>query len=276
MSYKNAFDWTDEHPRYTVIAMSAAVNHLPQVPADAADDEPRAAKRHFRGLAARVAQAREDERAAVARQLHDELGQDLTALKYELVHTAALLVEAGLPRHLIDRLQSLIGVVEVTTGAVRRIAHDLRPPALDHLGLGAAIEFEAAAVARRTGMRCRVALLPHGSHLDHQHATAAFRVFQEAMTNIARHANASAVRIRLSEARRIFTMAIQDNGRGITKAQAGDASSIGLLGMRETVEPLGGSISVTGQRGKGTQVVVRFPLRAPARRKSRVAQGRTS
>ena len=88
-------------------------------------------------------------RAAVARQLHDELGQDLTALKYELVHTTALLVEAGVPRHLIDRLQSLVGVVEVTTGAVRRIAQDLRPPALD-LDLSDAIEFEAAAISRRT------------------------------------------------------------------------------------------------------------------------------
>src|SRR6266581_717340 len=124
-----------------------------------------AEKAQFRGLAARVALAREEERAAVARQLHDELGQDLTALKYELVHTSALLVDAGLPRHLIDRLQSLIGIVEVTTGAVRRIAHDLRPPALDHLGLSDAIEFEAAAVARRTGLRCRVSALPHGSGL---------------------------------------------------------------------------------------------------------------
>ena len=252
--------------------MSVAADHPPVL---RVDDEPHASTAQFRGLAARVARAREEERAAVARQLHDELGQELTALKFELVHTATLLVEAGLPRHLIDRLQSLIGVVEVTTGAVRRIAHDLRPPALDHLGLAAAIEFEAAAVARRTGMRCRVSSLPHGSHLDHAHATAAFRVFQEAMTNIARHANASTVRIRLSEARRTFTMEIQDDGRGITKAEMSRASSIGLLSMREAVEPLGGAITVTGRRGRGTQVVVRFPLRAPAR-KSRAANGRAS
>src|SRR5499425_3405418 len=136
---------------------------------------PVANQAQFRGLAARVALAREEERAAVARQLHDELGQQLTVLKYELVHTATLLVEAGLPRHLIDRLQSLIGIVEVTTGAVRRIAHDLRPPALDHLGLAAAIEFEAAAVARRTGLRCRVSTLPRASALDHVRSIAAFR-----------------------------------------------------------------------------------------------------
>ncbi len=254
--------------------MSVAADH-PAVFRDAADDEPQAPKAHFRGLAARVATAREEERAAVARQLHDELGQDLTALKYELVHTATLLVEAGLPRHLIDRLQSLIGVVELTTSAVRRIAHDLRPPALDHLGLAAAIEFEAAAVARRTGMRCRVSSLPHGTHLDHQHAIAAFRVFQEAMTNITRHANASAVRIRLSEARRIFTMDIQDNGRGITKAQASHAASIGLLSMREAVEPLGGTLAVSGRRGRGTRVIVRLPVPARSSRKVR-AHRRTS
>ena len=253
--------------------MSVAAHHSPA--RNAAYDEPHASKAQLRGLAARVALAREQERAAVARQLHDELGQELTALKYELVHTAALLVDAGLPRHLIDRLQSLIGVVEVTTGAVRRIAHDLRPPALDHLGLAAAIEFEAAAIARRTGLRCRVSSLPHGSRLDHVRSTAAFRVFQEAMTNIARHANAGAVRIRLSEARGLFTMDIHDNGRGITKSQINGVSSVGLLGMREAVEPLGGTLSVSGRRGRGTQVVVRFPLPHAPRRPSRPAHGRS-
>jgi signal transduction histidine kinase len=241
----------------------------------AAHHEPHGSKAQFRGLAARVALAREEERAAVARQLHDELGQELTVLKYELVHTATLLVEAGLPRPLIDRLQSLIGIVEVTTGAVRRIAHRLRPPALDHLGLAAAIEFEAAAVARRTGLRCRVTSLPHGATLDHPHSIAAFRVFQEALTNIARHANASAVRIRLSEARGVFTMDIQDNGRGITKRQINDVSSIGLLGMREAVEPLGGTLSITGRRGRGTRVVARFPLPSQPQRARTKPQGRS-
>ena len=230
----------------------------------------------FRGLAARVALAREEERAAVARQLHDELGQDLTALKYELVHTTTLLVEAGLPRHLIDRLQSLIGVVEVTTGAVRRIAHDLRPPALDHLDLSDAIEFEAGVMARRTGLRCRVSSLPQGSRLEQAQAIAAFRVFQEAMTNISRHANASAIRIRLTETRGMFSMEIQDNGRGITKSEIRNPSSIGLLGMHEAVEPLGGALTITGRKGRGTSVVVRFPLRAQARRRMRVVRGRSS
>ena len=225
----------------------------------------------FRGLAARVAQAREEERAAVARQLHDELGQELTALKYELVHTSRLLVEAGVPRHLVDRLQSLIGVVEMTTGAVRRIAQDLRPPALD-LDLSAAVEFEAAAIAKRTGLRCRVSSLARGSRLDQPQSIAAFRVFQEAITNVSRHANASAVRIRLSEARGIFTMDIHDNGRGITKAESTSASAIGLLGMREAVEPFGGTLSISGRRGRGTRVIVRFPLPARAQRKMRVVR----
>jgi signal transduction histidine kinase len=255
--------------------MSVAAQH--SADRAAAHHEPHGSKAQFRGLAARVALAREEERAAVARQLHDELGQELTVLKYELVHTAKQLVEAGLPRHLIDRLQSLIGIVEVTTGAVRRIAHRLRPPALDHLGLAAAIEFEAAAVARRTGLRCRVASLPRGTTLDHPHSIAAFRVFQEAMTNIARHANASAVRIRLSESRGVFTMDIHDNGRGITKTQINDVSSIGLLGMREAVEPLGGTLSIAGRRGRGTRVVVRFPLPThPQRARTKAAARRSA
>jgi signal transduction histidine kinase len=232
----------------------------------------------FRGLAARVALAREEERAAVARQLHDELGQELTALKYELVHTSALLVEAGLPLHLVDRLQSLIGVVEMTTGAVRRIAQDLRPPTLDLLDLSAAVEFEAAAISKRTGLRCRVSSTPRitQSRLTQPQSIAAFRVFQEAITNVSRHANASAVRIRLSEAQGRFTMEIRDNGRGITKPELKSPSSIGLLGMHESVEPLGGTLLITGRRGRGTSVVVRFPLPSPARRKMRVVRARSS
>ena len=232
----------------------------------------------FRGLAARVALAREEERAAVARQLHDELGQELTALKYELVHTSALLVEAGLPRHLIDRLQSLIGVVEMTTGAVRRIAQDLRPPTLDLLDLSAALEFEAAAISKRTGLRCRVASTPRitQSRLTQPQSIAAFRVFQEAITNVSRHANASAVRIKLRESRGRFSMEIHDNGRGITKPELTSVSSIGLLGMREAVEPLGGTLTITGRRGHGTSVVVRFPLPSPPRRRMRVVRGRSS
>ena len=236
---------------------------------------PVAADEQFRGLAARVALAREEERAAVARQLHDELGQELTALKYELVHTTSQLVEAGLPRHLIDRLQSLVGVVEMTTGAVRRIAQDLRPPALD-LDLSDAIEFEAAAISRRTGLRCRVTPLGRDSNLDEPRSLAAFRVFQEAMTNIARHANASAVRVRLNEARGTFTMEVRDNGRGITPTEVTGAKSIGLLGMREAVEPLGGALAVTGRRGHGTRVVVRFPLRAKAARRPRAKRKKPS
>ena len=232
----------------------------------------------FRGLAARVALAREEERAAVARQLHDELGQELTALKYELVHTSTLLVEAGLPRHLIDRLQSLIGVVEMTTGAVRRIAQDLRPPTLDLLDLSAAVEFEAAAIAKRTGLRCRVSVTPRNSQsrLPQPQSIAAFRVFQEAITNISRHANASAVRIRLSEARGRFEMEIHDNGRGITKPEMHSPSSFGLLGMREAVQPLGGTLAISGHRGRGTTVTVRFPLPSPPRRRMRVVRRRSS
>jgi len=233
---------------------------------------PVANQAQFRGLAARVAQAREEERAAVARQLHDELGQELTALKYELVHTSAQLVDAGLPRHLVDRLQSLIGVVELTTSAVRRIAQDLRPPALD-LDLSAAIEFEAAAISKRTGLRCRVSSLRQNSRLTQTQSIAAFRVFQEAITNVVRHANASAVRIKLTEARGRFTMEIHDNGRGITGPEIKSPSSIGLLGMHEAIEPYGGTLSITGRRGHGTAVIVRLPLpAAQARRKMRVVR----
>ena len=105
--------------------------------------------------------------------------------------------------------------------------------------------------------------------------TAIFRASQEVLTNIARHANASAVRIKLHESRIQFTMEIHDNGRGITKTEIRGARSVGLLSMREAVEPLGGTLSVTGHRGRGTRVAVLFPLRPPARRKMRVVRGRS-
>jgi PAS domain S-box-containing protein len=237
----------------------------------------RASEAQLRSLAARVQSAREDERSEVSRRLHDELGQALTGLKYELMMTITALLAAGLKPALVDRLQSLVGVVEETTNSVRRIATELRPPALDLLGLVTAINLEAAAIRRRTGLRCRVTSPRETTRLDPEQQTAVFRVFQEALTNIVRHAHASAAQIRLREVARTFVMEIQDNGRGITKKEITDPASIGLLGMQERVRLLGGHIEIEGRRGRGTRIVTRFTLpervdRATRRR----AQGRRS
>jgi two-component system sensor histidine kinase UhpB len=213
----------------------------------------------LRRLAARLNSAREAERADVARELHDELGQTLTGLKLEMTRTVRDLMRRGLEPQMIDRMQSMVGSIEVATETVRRLASTLRPPALDHLGLGAAIELEAAAIARRTGVRCRIAGSVGEETLTSEQTTAVFRIVQEALTNVVRHANASAVKISMRQTTRSTSLTIADNGRGINPQALADPVSIGLLGMRERAQLIGAKLSISGRPGKGTAVVVTVP-----------------
>ena len=219
----------------------------------------RESESRMRRLAASVTSAREAERADVARELHDELGQTLTGLKLELTRTVRDLMRRGLEPQMIDRMQSMVGSIEVATETVRRLASTLRPPALDHLGLGAAIELEAAAVARRTGVRCRIAGSVGADALTSEQTTAVFRIVQEALTNVVRHANASAVKISMRQTTRSTSLTIADNGRGINPKALADPVSIGLLGMRERAQLIGARLSISGRPGKGTSVVVTVP-----------------
>jgi signal transduction histidine kinase len=155
-------------------------------------------------------------------------------------------------------MQSMVGNIDVATETVRRLATNLRPPALDHLGLAAAIELEAAAVARRTGLRCRVTGRLRTSGTPEQ-TTAVFRIVQEALMNVVRHAGASAVRIVMRDTPGHLSVKIQDNGRGITARQLDDPGSIGLLGMRERAELIGGQLQITSKRGKGTAILIMAP-----------------
>jgi signal transduction histidine kinase len=230
----------------------------------------RESEQQMRQLAARVEHAREEERARIARELHDELGQTLTALKLELGRAAAELRQERATLVEVDRVQALIGHVEIALATVKRISTGLRPPTLDHLGLAAAIRWEAMAFGARTGLRCRVRANRQTCALTPEQQTVLFRIVQETLTNIARHARASAVQIALNERRGRFELRIQDNGRGITAAEIADPRSIGLLGMRERVALIGGTFGIAGRHGKGTTVAVRIrparPKRAAARR----------
>ena len=220
----------------------------------------------LRRLAASLNSARETERADVARELHDELGQTLTGLKLELSRAVRHLMARGLEPEMIDRMQSMVGGIEVATETVRRLASALRPPALDHLGLGAAIELEAAAIARRTGVRCRIAGSVKATALTPDQTTAIFRIVQEALTNVVRHADASAVKISMRQTTRSTSLTIQDNGRGINPKALADPVSIGLLGMRERAQLIGARLSITARPGRGTAVVVTVPAATAARR----------
>ena len=176
----------------------------------------------------------------------------------------------------MDRRQSLIGLVEIGAAMVKRISTKLRPPALDHLGLAEAIRWEAATFQSRRGLRCHVAAAKGQmtlTTLTPGQQTALFRIFQEALTNIVRHAHASAVRVRLTEQHGVFELRVSDNGRGITQAEIADAGSIGLLGMKERAAQAGATLDIAGLRGKGTVVTVRGPL--SSRRKRQPATRRT-
>ena len=217
-------------------------------------------------LSLRLELAREEERARVARELHDELGQVLTSLKLEFSWLVDQLKKSE-PKpgiQLVNKLQSLIGLIEISIQSVRQISGDLRPAVLDHLGLRDAIQWEATKVEARTGIRCRVATELKHDLGDRTRALALFRILQEALTNVVRHAHAGAVRIGLRQRGGALTLIVKDNGRGITRAELSSVDSIGLLGMSERARLLGGRVKIAGVPGRGTTVTVQVPA-APKR-----------
>src|SRR5687767_3177132 len=162
-------------------------------------------------LSLRLEMAREEERARVARELHDELGQVLTSLKLEFMWLVDQLRNSD-PKpgiQLVNKLQSLIGLIEVSIQSVRQIASDLRPAVLDHLGLREAIEWEATKFEARTGIRCRLSWELKNEPADRTRQLAMFRILQEALTNVVRHAHAGAVRISVRERGRMLTLTIR-------------------------------------------------------------------
>jgi signal transduction histidine kinase len=222
-------------------------------------------REQLRQLAARLQKAREEDRAAIARELHDELGQTLTAIKLELGRVMAMFAQERLETRTVDRFQSLVGLVEIGLTTVRRIATDLRPPVLDHLGLPSAIRWEAIAFRARTGLRVVVRGVRDETTLTSDQQIGVFRIFQEALTNVVRHAKATAVVVTLTEKPHLFVLRIRDNGRGITKTEQADPRSIGLLGMRERAVLLGGELVIGGQPARGTTVTISVPLGARPR-----------
>ena len=214
-------------------------------------------------LSLRLERAREDERARLARELHDDLGQVLTSLKLEFMWLVDQLRKSE-PKpgiQLVNKLQSLIGLIEISIQSVRQISGDLRPAVLDHLGLKDAVQWEATKFQARTGIRCRLTWDAKDGPADRTRQLAVFRILQEALTNVARHAHAGAVRIRVRERGRTLTLTVRDNGRGITKSQLSSVESIGLLGMTERARLLGGRVAIAGVPGRGTTVTLQVPMK---------------
>ena len=214
---------------------------------------------NLRALAARLQSVREEEQIRIAREIHDGLGQALTGLKMDLTWLVGKLLMRQKP--LIKKIRSMFRLIDNTIHSVRKIASGLRPEVLDEVGLAAAIEWQAKDFQLRTGIRCKVDLPPDSDGLDPERSTAVFRIFQEVLTNVARHANATKVNAFMRLSADTLTLEVQDNGKGITPAELLNPKSLGLLGMRERVLPFDGRIKINGIRSKGTQVMVSVPLR---------------
>ena len=153
----------------------------------------------------------------------------------------------------------LAGRIDETIQTVRRIATELRPGVLDSVGLVAALEWQAQQFERQTGLRCRVQSNVRDPLRDQELNTAFFRIFQETLTNVIRHAQARSVEVRFADSGDAMTLEVQDNGRGISEAEIHNTKSIGLLGMRERAALLGGEVRLRGEPGRGTTVTVRIP-----------------
>jgi two-component system, NarL family, sensor histidine kinase UhpB len=218
-----------------------------------------ASRLELRQLSASVVRAREGARLHIARELHDELGQRLSALKLDL---ASLDPQAGAAAH-TERVAAMLGMLDETMTAVRRIAADLRPLMLDDLGLNAALEWLARESARRMGIEITVRLGLDDPVLDKDGAIAVYRIVQEALTNAVRHARATEVRIELRESRGELVLTVQDNGVGFAPEAARKSGSFGLLGIRERAQLLGGSMQTDNPLAGGARITVRLPLRGP-------------
>jgi len=213
----------------------------------------------LRALANSLNAVREEERTRIARQVHDVLGQALTGLKLEL---AALPGKPG-ARGLKARVKSMSARIDEMVGTVRQIATDLRPGILDSLGLAAAIEWLAEDFQARTGVPCSASIDVRSSRLSPTLSTAVFRICQEALTNVIRHANATRVDLRLTQSYGHLILTVRDNGRGISENEI-NSLSIGLVGMKERAVEVGGEVFIFGLPSHGTTVIMKVPLDAPA------------
>ncbi|MDD2902794.1 MAG: PAS domain-containing protein [Syntrophales bacterium] len=213
----------------------------------------------LRRLSGSIMARQEKERTAIARELHDELGQVLTALRMDAVWLAENL--KGKDAKAGDRAVKMCELIDTTIDEVRGLATRLRPGVLDHLGLIDALEWYAAEFRKRTGIAC-IFKPSNVTRVDDFVATAAYRIAQEALTNVARHSFATQAHITLKEVRGMLTLEVVDNGHGFNTKKIEDSECLGLAGMRERAALIGGSLEIQSRPQKGTRVCFKLPLQA--------------
>lgn len=225
-----------------------------------AEEKIRTSEERLHQLTIRLRQAQEEERTRVARYLHDELGQMLTALRLTCTWIAGR-IGADRPE-LVEQIRSCLSLTDEMVTAVQTLSTELRPGVLD-LGIGPAIEWYSRNFETVSGIPCNVKVPDSERPVDPAVATELYRIFQEALTNIARHANATNVNVTLAQRPSTLLLEVKDNGRGITPGEIDSRKAIGLLGMRERATLVGGSVSIEGKSGLGTAVRVIVPHAGP-------------
>jgi PAS domain S-box-containing protein len=228
-----------------------------------AREDLKASQEQLRALAAHLQSVREEERKLMTREIHDELGQALTGFKMDLawMRNRMQAEEWGAIRQsILDKMVTMGKMLDETANLMRKLCTELRPGVLDDLGLTAAIEWQAREYQSRTGIVCEVRHELDELEVEPERSTALFRIFQEILTNVARHAKATRVETVLEKAGHAVVLTVKDNGRGIKKSELAGKKSLGLLGMRERALILGGEVEIRGSPGKGTTVRVRVPL----------------
>lgn len=213
----------------------------------------------LRRLAAHLQRVLEDERKRISREIHDELGQRLTGFSFDLKFLEDSLREDR--PELAQRVESLLGQLGELVLTVRRLATDLRPGVLDELGLIAALDWQVSEFEKRTQIVCELTKAIDDLQIEGEKATAVFRIFQEALTNIARHSEASKVWVKVSMSGDFLMLKVHDNGKGVTENQLRHSRSLGVLGMRERAQIFGGEITIKGIPDEGTTLVLRMPLK---------------
>jgi PAS domain S-box-containing protein len=209
-----------------------------------AEERLRTSREQLRSLSAYLESVREEERKNMAREIHDELGQT-SSNEQELV---------------LEKTKSMSKLVDTAIQTVQRISAELRPGILDDLGLAAALEWQVGEFEKLTEIKCEFPSKPRDIVLDQDRSTAIFRIFQETLTNVVRHANATKVKVGLKEESGKIVLRVRDNGKGIGDKQISDPKAFGIIGMRERVRPWRGEVKISGSPGKGTTVVVSIPL----------------
>ncbi len=225
-----------------------------------AEQELANSREQLRNLSIHLQSVREKESTRIAREIHDELGQSLTALQMDLAWLGVSLPQADLP--LAAKIKRMKNLVDTTIGSVHRISTELRPILLDDLGLIAAMEWQAGEFRTRTNIPCDARFDLKESVVEKELATTLFRIFQETLTNIVRHAHATHVRVRLLQKGNELRLDVSDNGIGITEADINNPASFGIVGIRERVNLWGGNVQITGKPYKGTKVSVRVPIQS--------------